>query len=141
MCIRDSFHPEGVDVGFVLSADVRFECASVYDGGTMSAAHGGCDRCTCGTPDCYWCVYRGHQLGDFVRAHLGADRMQYNEVVILAAEYEALLPHAIAAVLCRGWDCGDARGVRARFLEAYGLKAAEVPLVRYSSSSGFVEVS
>ena len=126
-------------VAFVLSADTSFECAMVVDGGTVMTAKGGCTRPTCPGG---WCVYRPNQVADFVRAHLsevcGNDwcRDTYNEVVILKGDWEDVLPHSILAVACLRTDpddddgCQAARDVHARFLDAYGRSAGNVPLVR-----------
>lgn len=135
-------HPGPPDVGFVLSPRVTFYCAMVADGGTISAPHGGCDeRCTCGAPDCYYCVFHPEQLADFVRAHEREAPASYSEVVILREVWEGALPASIEAVICtRLSDCTAARDVHRRFLLAYQLSGAQVPLLRYSPEDGFTQV-
>jgi len=112
------------DVGFVLGANMSFDCAMVQDGGTIMDERGGCDRCTCGDPGCWWCVYRRHQVGAFVHSHLTSwcngqpCSNLYNEVVMPKVDYEAALPHSIRAVFCtRSATCDDARDVHTRFLQ------------------------
>lgn len=142
----NEIHPE-LSVAFVLKADaVAVECAMLDDGGTVMVERGGCSRPTCPGG---WCVYRfPGQLGAFVHAHLTQDfcasadgpcRETYSEVVILKSEWEAMLERGgIQAVAClRNGDtpadstCDEARDVWRRYLSAYGLSAAQVPLVRY----------
>lgn len=143
------------DVGLVLSDGVRIACAMVVDGGTVMAAHGGCDRCTCGTQGCGWCVYREHQLAAFVDAHLSETckdgvpcRELYNEVVVLKEAYEASLPHSIRAFFCvHTPECTAARAVRERFVAAFVAAypsladtADSVPVLHYAGAKrGFVE--
>ena len=143
------------DVGLVLHDNLRIECAMVVDGGTLMRVHGGCDRCTCGEPDCStstWCVYRPHQLGAFLSAHLTETcisgrpcREIHNEVVVLKSDYEARLPHAIRAFFCvRSQECAEARAMRDHFVSAYLPKhrriADELPVLRYlGGEDGFVD--
>ena len=143
-------HSPQADVGFVLDDDnVSIACAMVVDGGTVMSAHGGCDRCTCGEPGCGWCVYRQHQLGAFVTAHLTQTcsggqpcRDIYNEVVVLKDAYEARLPHSIRAFFCvRTPECAEAFAVRDRFVAAYPLhlEVGRLPVLRYvGAQRGFV---
>ena len=56
----------------------------------------------------------------------------YNEVVIDGLAYNRNLPRTVEAfVLGSNDDVTKARAVHGRFLEAYGLTAADVPLLRY----------
>lgn len=135
--VHDDLH-----VGFVLAATLDFHCSMLQDGGTVMNYHGGCEaRCTCGQPGCYWCVYQPSQLREFVRDHMAGDRTTYNEVVILKEAWEAALPGSIEAVFCVHSDgCHQAREVHRRFLEAYGLSASDVPLLRYLHERGFMDM-
>ena len=101
--------------------------------------------------DALRCVFRGHQLVDFVNAALASSggspsSAWYNEVILLKRDYEALLPHAVEAVVCFGrtWDCAAARRVRESFLTAYKMTSsterAHVPLLRYEATGVFVDV-
>ena len=57
-------------VAFVLSGDVRFECAMPTDSGSIGETHGRCGSlCTCEVNGCNgWCVYGFYQLAAFMRA-------------------------------------------------------------------------
>ena len=56
----------------------------------------------------------------------------YNEVVIDAATYVKHLPFSLEAII-------DDDGLHSRFLQAYGLTATDVPLVRLSAD-GFEQI-
>ena len=56
----------------------------------------------------------------------------YNEIVIAGLSYNRNLPRAIEAFVVGGNDdVVKARAVHRRFLDAFGLTAADVPLLRY----------
>ena len=65
-------------------------------------------------------------------------RLDHNEIIIGRVPWEEALPGLIDAIFVAGppWRWGDhaefaaAMETRARFLEAYGLDGADVPLVR-----------
>ena len=127
-------------LGFVLSPSTYFVCSYTKDGGTqVGAAMGGC----CTLPACslanVWpeggCQWPRAMLHDALTAQMyNTGPMDHNEYIVPADFWDANLPHIIEAVICRT-DCDQARKVHRRFLAAYGLTAAQTPLLYYGGSS------
>ena len=132
-------------VGFIVAANVPFECGYTGDGGTQGAptgTMGGCrDRMPCTTshwwaPSCQW---PASSLRDALATQIRVGG-SYNEYVISKTVWEARLPGTIEAVVCRD-DCGRAKEVHLAFLARYALSADEVPLVYYDGAgAGFAEI-
>ena len=150
-------------VGLVIAPDAEFLCAFPSDAGTGGHNNGRCDaseRVHVGTEGYFRSHdkaspgYRGKTLkdaltqqydGSWREAHYGAS--EYNEVVVGSLSWEENLPWAVEALFV-SFPAADndrprsdfspqlakMRRVHERFLAFYGLRAEEVPLLRYQCS-------
>ena len=116
-------------VGVILAADTPILCGYFGDVGTGGAINGGCgfcpvDGCSGGG--------RGYDVAEAIRMSDGQ-----NEVIVGQLTWAQNQPDIFEAVVYLGPE-GEphAREVHARFLEHFGLRPHELPLVRYDVREG-----
>jgi len=106
------------------------ETASCKPGCMMSGANDWCDPSSIDSGD-YWCdgrPWRPSDLGSMLAAHRGSS--SYNEVVVEAKTFNDALPWSVEAIITSPGDPTTLE-MHARFLQTYGITAADVPLVTF----------
>lgn len=106
------------------------ETASCKPGCMMSGANDWCDPSGISFDDC-WCdgrPWRPADLGSMLAAHRHS--FTYNEIVIDAKTFNDEMPWSVEAIITSPGDPTTLE-MYAKFLQMYGITAADVPLVTF----------
>jgi hypothetical protein len=124
-------------IGVVVQAHVPSPCSYSFDGGSQTKPNGGCgswsgnpsvqkDWCVPGRP--WACSWRPNQLDEMMKHSSTASG--YNEVIVLASDWNKALPDAVAAIVYGSEANSEmARGVHASFLARFERTAQQTPLL------------
>lgn len=106
------------------------ETASCKPGCMMVGVNDWCEPSGINFDD-YWCdgrPWRPSDLGSMLAAHRRS--YTYNEIVVDAKTYNDELPWSVEAIITSPGDPGTLQ-MHSRFLQTYGITAADVPLVTF----------
>ena len=138
--------------GLVLRpGELLLNCAYASDGGSQSAVCNPPGRSATCTPGCkvhcdpakgwrnWGCSWPAEHLKDMLEQQRIVEKDGgYNEVIFDSATWKAHLPRTVMGVFVHTHalprDRAYATSVHAAFLQAYGLTAADAPLLEYNAS-------